>query len=299
MIQLPHYISNAYIDDLIRRSIEEDVGSGDVTTLATVPRDRKATAVVEVREPGIVAGIWMASCVFDTTDREIHCDWKVKDGASVEAGDVLGHIEGPAQSILTAERLALNFMQRMSGIATFTRWMVDLAEPHGALILDTRKTAPGLRPVDKWAVSMGGGQNHRIGLFDMILIKDNHIAAAGGIQAAVEQALHYREREGRKLSIIVEVRTLEELDDALRLEGIDTLLLDNMVRRDANGSVDASMLESAVRKVDGRFKTEASGNVSLETVEAIAKTGVHYISCGALTHSVRALDIGLNIQLGG
>lgn len=298
MIELPRYISNAYINDLIRRAIDEDVGSGDVSTLATVSRERMASARLEAREDGVVAGIWMASCVFDTIDSSIVCQWSVRDGDRVAAGDLIGTAKGPARRILTAERLSLNLMQRMSGIATATRRMADLAEPHGAVILDTRKTAPGLRPIDKWAVSMGGGQNHRIGLFDMILIKDNHITSAGGIGSAVKRAIEYRKTEGRKLDIVVEVRTLEELDEALPLDGIDSLLLDNMVRLTHDGEIDVSMLQEAVRRVDGRVKTEASGNVTLETVETIARTGVDFISSGALTHSVRALDIGLSIEVG-
>ncbi len=297
MIELPHYISNVYIDDMIRRALEEDVGSGDVSTLATVEREQTAAARFEAREDGIVAGVWIASCVFNMIDSSVRCEWNVRDGQRIAKGEILGTVEGPARSILTGERLALNLMQRMSGIATATRRMVDLAEPHGAQILDTRKTAPGLRPIDKWAVSMGGGRNHRIGLFDMILIKDNHIIAAGGISEAVRKARAFVQREGRKLSIVVEVRTLEELEEALAQEGIDTLLLDNMVRGTSGDSLEVSMLEEAVTRVNRRVKTEASGNVTLETVEAIARTGVDYISSGALTHSVRALDIGLHVHL--
>lgn len=296
MTMLPDYVTNAFVNDLIKRSLNEDVGSGDVTTLATVPPDRRATGRFDVREHGVVGGIWVAQCVFDTVDSSLCCDWAVEDGAPVKPGDILGSVEGPARSMLTAERLALNLMQRMSGIATMTRRLTELASPFGATILDTRKTAPGLRPLDKWAVRIGGGDNHRIGLFDMILIKDNHIAAAGGIGAAVRQAVEYRNRTGRKLQIELEVRTLEELDEALSLDGVDILLLDNMARR-SNNRLDVAMLEEAVKRVGGRVKTEASGNVTLDTVEAIARTGVDYISCGALTHSVRAMDIALNFEL--
>jgi nicotinate-nucleotide pyrophosphorylase (carboxylating) len=293
---LPDYITNAFVNELIERALREDVGSGDVTSLATVDPKLRATARMEAREDGIIAGLWLAQQVFETVDPGICPDWKFGDGKSVAAGDVVAAIEGPARSMLTAERLALNIVQRMSGIATATRRMVDVVSPHGTKILDTRKTAPGLRLMDKWAVMLGGGSNHRIGLFDMILIKDNHIAAAGGVRPAVEKAVSFCEADGRKMKIEVEVRTLEEVDEALSLDAIDILLLDNMVRKTREG-VDVTLLKQAIERIGGRLETEASGNVTLDTAEVIASTGVTYISSGALTHSVQALDVGLNLDV--
>lgn len=293
---LPDYITNAFVNDLIERALREDIGSGDVTSLATIPHHVRARAKMEARQGGIVAGLWFAQQVFETVDPGLGAEWEVNDGSACDADTTLAVIEGPARSMLTAERLALNIVQRMSGIATATRRMVDLASPHGAKILDTRKTAPGLRLLDKWAVHLGGGSNHRLGLFDMILIKDNHVTAAGGIAEAVDAARKFCVRDGRNLKIEVEVRTLDEVDQALDADSIDVLLLDNMVRRTGDG-VDVTMLEEAVRRIDGKVETEASGNVTLDTVETIARTGVTYISSGALTHSVRALDVGLNIDV--
>ncbi|MFW5972534.1 MAG: carboxylating nicotinate-nucleotide diphosphorylase [Bacteroidota bacterium] len=297
MAILPDYLSNAYVNQVIDSALREDVGSGDVTTLATVPRGRKIHGRFDVREEGVVSGLWIAEQIFRAVDSSLVVRWAVDDGASVRPGDVIGDINGDACGALTGERTALNIIQRMSGISTMTRKMVDIAEPFGVRILDTRKTAPGLRPLDKWAVALGGGENHRIGLFDMILIKDNHIAAAGGIVPAVKAANEHRHLDGRRLKIELEVRTLEDVRTALSVGHVDVLLLDNMAKMRENGTIDVSMLEEAVQIAAKRIPTEASGNVTLDTVEAIARTGVDYISCGALTHSVRALDVSLNLQL--
>lgn len=283
------------IDDLIRRALAEDLGDGDVTSLATISENQPANARFVVKEDGVVSGLLIAERVLAIVDERISCSWTVADGESVRRGTTIGTVTGPARGILGGERLALNLMQRMSGISTATRAMARAAAP--AKILDTRKTAPGLRLVDKWAVRLGGGQNHRHGLYDMILIKDNHIAAAGGIREAIARARQYRQRRGLDVLIEVETRTLEEVDLAVDEGGIDWILLDNMVRLHGDGFVDVSMLNEAVSRVGGRFKTEASGNVTLETVRAIAATGVDYISSGALTHSVSALDISLKIDL--
>ena len=285
----------ATIDALIARALAEDVGTGDVTTLATVPADRQAEAYFLAKEDGVLAGLAVAERVFSALDGRVGLSWDAEDGDAVAAGTRFGTAEGPARAILTGERLALNLMQRMSGIATATRRYVDAAA--GATILDTRKTAPGLRAFDKWAVRLGGGRNHRAGLYDMILVKDNHIAAAGGLRAAVEAARAFRAAHDERLLIEVETRTLEEVDALLAAGGVDRVLLDNMVRLHDDGFVDTSLLEEAVRRVGGRVETEASGNVTLATVPAIAATGVDFISSGALTHSVRALDISLKIAL--
>lgn len=285
----------ATIDDLIVRALAEDVGTGDVTTLATVPADRQAEAYFLAKEDGVLAGLAVAERVFAVLDPQVAISWDAADGDTVTSGTRFGTVEGPARAILTGERLALNLMQRMSGIATATRRYVDTAA--GATILDTRKTAPGLRAFDKWAVRLGGGRNHRAGLYDMILVKDNHIAAAGSLRAAVEAAQAYRAAHDPSLQIEVETRTLEEVDELLAAGGVDRVLLDNMVRLHDDGFVDTATLEEAVRRVGGRIETEASGNVTLATVAAIAATGVDFISSGALTHSVTALDVSLKIAL--
>jgi nicotinate-nucleotide pyrophosphorylase (carboxylating) len=226
-------------------------------------------------------------------------DWKTVDGARIQAGQEFGTISGPAKSILGAERLALNFLQRMSGIATETARYVAAIEGSDTVILDTRKTAPGLRALDKWAVRLGGGQNHRMGLFDMILIKENHISAAGGIEQAINavneaaEAGHDSGTPEKNLLIEIEAATLNQVREIVVVGGVDRILLDNMVTVGTDGQIDASRLSAAVALIDGRFQTEASGNVSLETVRSIASTGVDFISSGALTHSVKALDLSL------
>ncbi|WP_456425923.1 carboxylating nicotinate-nucleotide diphosphorylase [Rhodocaloribacter sp.] len=295
---LPPYLTDAALDDLIARALAEDVGPGDVTSLATIPPETTATAHFLAKEDGVLAGLYVAARVFAAVDAAARVTWTARDGDAVRSGAVFGTVTGRARSLLTAERLALNLMQRMSGIATATRCMVEAVRPHPAKILDTRKTAPGLRLVDKWAVRLGGGVNHRIGLFDMILIKDNHIAAAGGVRAALDAARRYREEARRPdLRIEIEARTLDEVRAVLDAGGVDVILLDNMTRRTTGGALDVSMLREAVALVGGRFETEASGNVTLATAPAIAATGVDYISAGALTHSVTALDLSLKIEL--
>lgn len=294
---LPSYLTLDHIDDLVARALEEDIGTGDVTSLATIPVSSTAEATFLAKADGVLAGLLVAERVFAAVDAALEVRWSKQDGEPVPTGTRFGTVAGRAQSLLQAERLALNLMQRMSGIATATRRMVDATGPHPARILDTRKTAPGLRLLDKWAVRLGGGENHRIGLYDMILIKDNHIAAVGGVRAAIEAARHYREQTGQDLRIEIETRTLDELQTVLEVGGVDVVLLDNMVRVEPDGTVDTSLLARAVALVAGRFATEASGNVTLQTVPAIAATGVDYISSGALTHSVTALDLSLKMDL--
>ncbi len=302
-MNLPDYIPPGVIDDDIRRWLGEDLGSGDVTTAATVAPAQSATATFIAKEDGVVAGLAVAGRVFTLVDPEVSAAFTCADGDFVRAGESLGTVAGRASAILVGERLALNILQRMSGIASATRRMVQLAEPHGARILDTRKTAPGLRHLDKWAVLIGGGTNHRYGLHDMILVKDNHIAAAGGIQTAMDRAAAARKEANHELLIEVETRTLVEVGVAAGHPAVDRILLDNMVRVTDKG-VDVSMLREAVAVVDSTprdsarpLQTEASGNVTEATVAAIASTGVDFISSGALTHSVSALDISLKILL--
>jgi nicotinate-nucleotide pyrophosphorylase (carboxylating) len=298
MLPLPPEVAGV-IDDLLDRALAEDVGAGDVTTLATVPAGRMATARFLAKEAGVVAGLAVAERVFARVAPTLRIAWKAADGESVATGDVFGTARGPARNLLTAERLALNLMQRMSGIATAARRMAEAARP--AVVLDTRKTAPGLRALDKWAVRLGGAANHRVGLFDMVLVKDNHIAAAGGVEPALRAVQAYVSGHGLDTLVEVEARTLDEVDEVLRLGAaglrIDRVLLDNMVRREPDGSYDTSLLREAVRRVAGSMETEASGNVTLESAPAIGATGVDFLSSGALTHSVRALDISLELEL--
>jgi nicotinate-nucleotide pyrophosphorylase (carboxylating) len=253
-----------------------------VTTLCTIPEDATLTGRFIAKADGIVAGLEVARLTFALVDERVRVDFSIHDGDRVTKGQAFGTVNGPTRALLIGERTAFNLMQRMSGIATMTHQFVEAVKPHKSVILDTRKTAPGLRVLDKWAVKLGGGQNHRIGLFDMVLIKNNHITAVGSITAAINRV---RECDDRHRPIEVEVRTLDELHEALALKP-DRILLDNM-------SLDQML--AAVQIAAGRVPLEASGNVTLETVNAIAATGVDFISSGALTHSVKALDISLTL----
>lgn len=284
------------LDRLLESFLREDVGAGDVTTCATVPADRIAEATLVAKEGGILAGLQAAERVFGLVDDMLSVRWSCADGDAARPNTTIGTVRGRAHSILKAERVALNILQRMSGIATATRKMVEATGPHKSRIRDTRKTAPGLRALDRWAVRLGGGENHRFGLYDMILIKENHVAAAGGMRAAIEAACAFRRTMAKHTRIEVEVRTMNELQEALDTGGFDELLLDNMVDIDAAGVVDTTRLSDALTLIDGRYAVEASGNVTIATVAAIAATGVDYISSGALTHSVRTLDISLQIR---
>ena len=293
----PSYLSVARIDQTIQAALSEDVGTGDISTLATIDPNKQATARFLAKADGVLAGIWVAERVFKQVDPAINVSWTAHEGDWVEKGVWFGAVEGPARSVLTAERLALNFMQRMSGIATATRRMVDAARPYRAKILDTRKTVPGLRELDKWAVLIGGGKNHRIGLYDMMMIKDNHIAAAGGIRKALDAAREYIKNKELGVEIEIETRTLDEVREVLTAGGADRIMLDNMTKKKSDGSLDVTILSEAVQLIAGKFKTEASGNVTLETIPQIAATGVDFISSGSLTHSVTAMDISLKIRL--
>eukprot|EP00898_Chlorokybus_atmophyticus_P006159 jgi/Chlat1/6544/Chrsp45S06010 len=292
------------IRKIIQLALEEDAGDiGDVTCQATVPESTRAEAQFLAKADGVLAGVAVADMVFEQVDPSLQTSWMASDGDVIRKGQVIGTVQGPARSILRAERIALNFMQRMSGIATATRAMAEAARP--AMLIETRKTAPCLRLIDKWAVLIGGGHNHRMGLFDMVMIKDNHIEAAGGIAAALHRCRAYMTEQNLSIGIEVETRTLNEVQQVLAVMDeagkggsgrVTRIMFDNMVVRRPDGSVDTSMLQDAVALVDGRVETEASGNVTMETVGAIGQTGVTYISCGAITHSVMALDISLNID---
>ncbi|GBG00217.1 nicotinate-nucleotide pyrophosphorylase chloroplastic [Raphidocelis subcapitata] len=318
------------IQQVIRAALAEDAGDrGDVTTLATIGAATTATAKFLAKADGVLAGLAVADAVFAEVDPNLAVEWAAKDGDRVARGMTFGVVRGSARSILVAERVALNFMQRMSGIATATAAMVEAVAGTSTRILETRKTAPGLRLPDKWAVLLGGGANHRMGLYDMMMIKDNHIAAAGGIKQALQRAEAYIAAEGLSIpgggggrcqgcGVELETRTLAEVDEALAIIAsgaaphVTRIMLDNMSKRDAGqpGGVDVSVLSEAMARVaafnaraaaGGRrpLETEASGNVTLESVRAFADTGVDFVSVGALTHSVIALDISLNIQLDG
>ncbi|HEY0763026.1 MAG TPA: carboxylating nicotinate-nucleotide diphosphorylase [Pyrinomonadaceae bacterium] len=269
----------AEISQYISRALEEDIGTGDVTTDTIVPANASLRGRIIAKENGVVAGLNVARQVLLTLDQRVQFTVKVEEGSAVTRGSVLADLNGPARALLTGERIALNFLGRMSGIATLTRKFVDAVSGTKAVILDTRKTAPGLRVTDKLAVRLGGGQNHRTGLFDMVLIKDNHIDFAGSITAAVERV---RASE-TKLEIEVETRTLDNVREALSL-GVERILLDNM-------STDT--MREAVAITDRRAKLEASGNVTLDNVLEVAETGVDYVSVGALTHSPKVFDVSL------
>ena len=277
---------NATLDQvqtIVARALGEDVGDGDVTTLCTISPTATLSGQFMAKEAGVVAGLGVVGLTFSLVDEAVQFIPLISDGDQVEIGQEIATVDGPGQALLSGERVALNFLQRMSGIATLTRRFVEAVQATSAVILDTRKTAPGLRPLDKWAVRLGGGQNHRFGLYDMVLIKDNHIAAVGSISEAVARV---RAQDERGRPIEVEVKTLAELQEALPLE-VDRIMLDNM---------SLAEMREAVNVTDGRVPLEASGNVALENVAAIAGTGVDYISIGMLTHSVEALDISLELE---
>lgn len=268
----------------VNEALAEDLGlAGDITTEATVPADAIVSAAFVVRNAGVVSGLDVAETAFAALDPSVSFEARIADGSTVKPGDTLAHVHGNARAILTGERVALNFLGRMSGVATLTRQYVDRIAGTKAAIVDTRKTTPGLRAFEKYAVRCGGGQNHRTGLFDAILIKDNHIVAAGGIGTAITAA---RRHAGHMTKIEVEVDSLDQLEEALKYP-IDAVLLDNMA---------PETLAKAVNRVAGRAITEASGGVNLETVRAIADSGVDLISVGALTHSAPVLDIGLDFD---
>lgn len=278
-------LNNLIIEKHVRAALEEDLGHGrDVTSEVLIPVSEQAKAALVAREDGVLCGLIVALSAFSLTAPDFDMVIHAQDGDEIKAGQTIAEIEGPARSLLTAERVALNFMSHMSGIATLTNKFVKEIESTGAEICDTRKTLPNLRPFQKYAVSTGGGSNHRFGLDDAILIKDNHIAIAGGISQALEQASLLA---GHTLKIEIEVDTLQQLEEVLAVGHADIVMLDNM---------DLKTLKTAIDMVNGQIVTEASGGVTLDTVKKIAQTGVNYISIGALTHSAPSLDIGLDIK---
>ncbi len=282
-------MDKSLIDQFILNSLSEDVGDGDHTSLATISEGTTGTAKLLVKDEGILAGVELAAEIFHVVDPGLKLNILIEDGAKVKSNDIAFEVEGDAKSILKAERLVLNCMQRMSGIATKTREIVDILKGTNTKVLDTRKTTPGMRYLEKWAVRIGGGVNHRFGLYDMILIKDNHVDYAGGIQEAIEKTLEYLKTKNKKLAVEIEVRNLEELELVLQTGGVNRILLDNFNFRD---------LKEAVNIIEGRYITEASGGITIDNILEYAACGVDYISVGALTHSVKSLDLSLKAVVG-
>lgn len=272
------------IRQLIQLSFAEDIGEGDHTTLCSIPSDAVGASRLLIKEKGVLAGVEVAQEVFHQFDPTLHMEVFIGDGESVNPGDEAFLVKGKIQSILQTERLVLNIMQRMSGIATITREYVKLLEGTKAKVLDTRKTTPGMRMLEKQAVKIGGGVNHRIGLFDMILLKDNHVDFAGGIEQAIRGAQAYLLKQNRKLKIEIEVRSIEELKQVLLLGGVDRIMLDNFTPEKTREAVDL---------VGGSVELESSGGITFDTFRSYAETGVDFISVGALTHSVKSLDMSL------
>ncbi|WP_088844789.1 carboxylating nicotinate-nucleotide diphosphorylase [Hymenobacter gelipurpurascens] len=283
-MQTPPYLTPEALSAFIRTALAEDIGDGDHSTLASIPADARNRAQLLVKDAGVLAGVELAHFIFREVDPELHVTQLLSDGARVQHGDVAFTVEGCARSILTAERLVLNCMQRMSGIATQTAHLTGLLAGTKARLLDTRKTTPNFRLCEKWAVLIGGGVNHRYGLFDMIMLKDNHVDYAGGIRPAIEATHQYLAKTGRKLAIEVETRTISEVQQVLEVGGIDRIMLDNM---------GPTQLREAVALVAGRYPLEASGGITEQTIAEVAATGVDFISVGALTYSVRSLDLSL------
>jgi len=272
------------IDDLIKQALAEDVGDGDHSSLATIPAEAMGKAQLLIKEDGVVSGIDIAKKVFYFVDSKIEFEQFIKEGSSVKTGDIVFQVKGKSTSLLTAERLALNYMQRMSGIATKTRFYVDLLEGLNTTVLDTRKTTPLMRQLEKHAVKIGGGANHRFGLYDMIMIKDNHIDFAGGIDKAIDATHKYLKKKSKDLKIEIEVRDFNELEQVLNHGQIDRIMLDNFSPDD---------IRKALQMIDGKFETEASGGITEQSIRTYAETGVDFISVGALTHHIRSLDMSL------
>ncbi|MBC9797892.1 carboxylating nicotinate-nucleotide diphosphorylase [Sinomicrobium weinanense] len=272
------------INLIVANAIREDVGDGDHSSLACIPASAQGKAKLLVKDQGIIAGVEFAEKIFDHVDRDLRLEVQIRDGQKVKHGDIAFYVEGRSQSILKAERLTLNAMQRMSAIATKTRKYVNLLEGTGAKILDTRKTTPGIRALEKWAVKIGGGENHRFALYDMIMLKDNHIDFAGGITKAITKTRKYLEEKGKDLKIIVEARNLDEVEEILQCGGVYRILLDNFSFEDTT---------TAVKRIAGKCQTESSGGINESTIRKYAECGVDYISSGALTHSVYNMDLSL------
>jgi len=279
-------MENSLLRDFIRRSLAEDLGDGDHSSLACIPPESDGKARLIIKDKGILAGIRVAKILFNTVDNDLKLEIRLEDGAEISPGDVAFNISGRKHSILKSERLVLNIMQRMSGIATSTHEYVRRLDGLKTKILDTRKTTPGLRFLEKEAVRIGGGSNHRMGLYDMIMLKDNHIDYAGGIENAIVRTREYLAKNKLDLKVEIESRNLEEIKRIIAVGGVDRIMLDNFTVEDT---------KAAVSLIDGRFETESSGGINLETIRLYAECGVDFISVGALTHKIRSLDMSLKV----
>ena len=280
----PAYITEEALEKFLDAAFAEDIGPGDYSSLASIPADKKGKAQLIIKGEGIIAGISMAERIFKKFDPQLKVDLLIKDGDPVAYGDIGLRVSGSAISILSSERLVLNCMQRMSGIATLTHRLTEKIKHTKARLMDTRKTTPNFRLMEKWAVRIGGGVNHRFALYDMVMLKDNHVDFAGGIRNAIVSTQAFLKQNNLDLKIEVETRTLEEVEQVIKVGGIDFIMLDNM---------DYQTMKTAVKMIDGRFGTEASGGITEETLVDVAECGVDFISMGALTHSVKSMDISL------
>ncbi len=280
--------STPHAQKIIDEALAEDIGKGDFSSLASIPSTTLGVGFVKFKQQGIIAGIELAKQIFLTVDSSIKIVNYKSDGDTAFVGDIVMEAKGPVQSLLKSERVMLNFMQRLSGIATITNEACDIAAPFGCKVLDTRKTTPGLRSFEKWAVKIGGGHNHRFGLYDMIMLKDNHVDCAGGIAEAINQTNAFLKKENLDLKIEVETRTMEEVEQVLQTGGVHRIMLDNF---------EPEMLKKAVSLIDNQYETEASGGIVLSNLAEYAATGVQYVSLGLLTHSVKSLDINFKVKV--
>ncbi len=272
------------INEIIDNALREDLGDGDHSSLACVPENAQGKATLYVKDDGVIAGVELAQLIFQRYDSNLKMEIFIQDGTEVKKGDIAFTLTGSSRSILATERLVLNFMQRMSGIATQTRQIVKLIEGTSVQLLDTRKTTPGIRYMEKWAVRIGGGGNHRFALYDMIMLKDNHVDYAGGIKPAIERTNQYLKTTGRDLKIEIEVRNEQELKEVLEVGNVDRIMLDNFT---------PERIKAVINSIPSQYETEASGGITLENIRGYAETGVQFISVGALTHSFKSLDMSL------
>lgn len=280
-------IPKEYLLKHIELSLSEDIGDGDHSSLACISKTETNKAKLVAKQEGIICGIDIAREVYALVDKSIKFTAMMKDGDRIKKGDIIFRVEGSAIGILTSERTALNYMQRLSGIATSTNEYVELIKGTGTKLLDTRKTTPSMRLFEKYAVKVGGGYNHRIGLYDMIMLKDNHIDFAGGVENAITKTKEYLKNVGKELKIEVEVRSMEELERVLKIGGINRIMLDNFT---------PELLQKAIERIGGKYETESSGGINKDTILSFAKTGVDFISVGALTHQIKSLDLSLVAQ---
>jgi nicotinate-nucleotide pyrophosphorylase (carboxylating) len=280
----PEYLTEEALQLFIKSAFAEDIGPGDYSSLAAIPADKVGKAQLIIKDEGIIAGLDLAEMIFKSFDSRLEVQLLLKDGDAVKFGDIGLIVSGPAASILSSERLVLNCMQRMSGIATITHRLTQKIIHTKARLMDTRKTTPNFRLMEKWAVHIGGGVNHRFALYDMVMLKDNHVDFSGGIRAAIERTKAYLKANGLRLKIEIETRNLAEVKEVIEVGGVDFVMLDNM---------DYATMREAANLIDGRFGTEASGGITEETLEDVAQCGVDFISMGALTHSVKSMDISL------